>query len=405
MRVVFLSPHFPLEMPEFTRGLAEVGAEVYGLGSTPVEAISAETRRYLSGYIQVPNVQDPISTLQHAKAQLLKIKPDRIEALWEVAVITAAHLRAALGVPGQSPEDALAFRDKALMKERLERAGLRVPRNARVRNAKEARAAAERIGFPLIIKPIDGAGTRDTFRCDDAQEFEQALAKVTHLPEASVEEYIDGQEFTYDTVSIDGKPVFDSVAQYHPRPLESRTQEWISPGQMVLRDPHAAGIDDAITFGRAVLRAMNMGTGFTHMEWFRKPNGEIVFGEIAARAPGGRLVDQMNYANDFNIYREWARVVCWRKFEAVAQRRYHVACVFKRALGQGKIKRVLGLDEVRKRLGPWLVVEDLLPIGAQRRDWKQTLISDGCLIARHPDYGTAMEMMRTLVSEVRLVAG
>lgn len=405
MRVVFLSPHFPLEMPHFTRGLAEVGASVYGVGSTPAEALPADVRRYLSGYIHVPDLLDNESALRHALPQLARLQPDRIECLWEVGVLLAAQMREALGVPGMSPEDALAFRDKALMKQRLERAGLRVPRNARVGSAQEARDAAERIGYPLIIKPIDGAGTRDTYKVEDASELEGVLGRVAHLPEASVEEYIDGQEFTYDTVSVAGVPVFDSVAEYHPRPLESRTQEWISPGQMVLRDPHAAGIDDAVVFGRNVLKAMGMGTGFTHMEWFRKPNGEIVFGEIAARAPGGRLVDQMNYANDFNIYREWARTVCWGRFESTAHRRYHVACVFKRALGQGRIREIKGLDDVRRRLGPHLVAEDMLPIGAQRRDWRQTLLSDGCLIARHPDYASAFEMMRILVNDVHVIAG
>ncbi len=405
MKVVFLSPHFPLEMPHFTRGLAEVGAEVHGVGSTPLEAIPSDIRRYLHGYVHVPDLLDNDSAMQHALPYLRRLKPDRIECLWEVGVLLAAQLREALGVPGMNAEDALAFRDKGLMKQRLEKAGLRVPRNARVKTAKEAREAAERIGFPLIVKPMDGAGTRDTFRADDQAEFEQVLSRVGHLPEASIEEYIDGQEFTYDTVCIDGKPAFDSIAQYHPRPLESRTQEWISPAQMVLRDPHNAGLDDAVKFGRDVLDAMGMGTGFTHMEWFRKPNGEIVFGEIAARAPGGRLVDQMNFANDFNIYREWARAVCWGKFEATAHRRYHVACVFKRAIGQGRIREIQGLEAIRQRLGSWLVAEDMLPVGSQRRDWKQTLLSDGCLIARHPDYGSALEMMRTLVNEVRVIAG
>lgn len=405
MNVVFISPNYPPEMPEFTRGLAETGARVIGLGHDPLEMLAPTLRRYLTAYVRVPNLLDMESAVRHAVPQLERMGIDRVECLWEVGVELAAALREALHVPGQCLEDAIAFRDKSKMKERLVRAGLRVPRHARVSSAQEIRAAAEQIGFPLIIKPIDGAGTRDTYRVDDAAALEGVLRKVVHVPQMSVEEFIDGEEFTYDTVSIDGRPVFDSVAQYHPRPLISRSQEWISPAQIVLRDPHIPQLRDAVAFGRDVLRAMGMGTGFTHMEWYRTRKGEIVFGEIAARAPGGRLVDQMNYANDFDVYREWARTVCWRSFEAPIQRRYHVACVFKRAVGQGRIRAIEGLESVRRRLGPALVCEDLLPLGAQRRDWKQTLLSDGCLIARHPDYATAVEWMRLLVSDVRLVAG
>ncbi|MBM4344872.1 MAG: ATP-grasp domain-containing protein [Deltaproteobacteria bacterium] len=404
MRVAFISPNYPPEMPLFTRGLAEVGAEVIGIGHDAVEGIAPDVRHHLSAYVRVPNLLDLDVAVRHAVPQLQRMRLDRIECLWEVGVELAAALREALNVPGQSSEDARAFRDKDTMKQRLERAGLRVPRHGRATSQQEILDHADRIGFPLIVKPIDGAGTRDTHRVDDAAELANVMRKVAHLPEVSVEEYIDGEEYTYDTVSVNGRPRFDSVAQYHPRPLISRTQQWVSPAQIVLRDPHIPQLADAVQFGRDVLHAMGMGTGFTHMEWFRKSNGEIVFGEIAARAPGGRLVDQMNYANDFDVYREWARCVCWHSFDATAHRRYHVAAVFKRAIGDGRIRSITGMQAARRKLGKSLVVEDLLPLGAHRRDWKQTLLSDGCLMVRHPDYATVQDMMRVLVEDVRLYA-
>ncbi|MSP91697.1 MAG: ATP-grasp domain-containing protein [Myxococcales bacterium] len=405
MRVVFLSPHFPHEMPQFTRGLAEVGAEVWGLADAPQDALPQDVRRHLAGYLRVSRLLDEERTLLEVLPDLQRLRPDRIECLWEVGVVLAARLREALGVPGQSVEDAMAFRDKELMKQRLDRAGLRVPHHAKVRGARDAVEAAERIGFPIIIKPIDGAGTRDTFRVDSMAELQAILPRVAHVAEASVEEFIDGEEFTYDTVAVDSKPVFESIAQYHPKPLIARNEQWVSPAQVLYRTPHQPAFEDAIAFGRQVLLAMGRGTGFSHMEWFRKPTGEIVFGEIAARAPGGRLVDQMNIANDFDVCREWARTVCWRSFEGIPQRRYHVTCVFKRAHGEGRIRRIEGLEDVRRRLGSWLVSEELLPVGSWRRDWKQTLLSDGCLIARHPDYATCIEMQDLLVRGVRMLAG
>jgi hypothetical protein len=405
MKVVFFSPHFPLEMPRFVRGLAEVGVQVHGLGDVPLESIPAETRQYLSGYIQILSLHAGDAAVRDALPDLRRLQPDQIECLWEPCVVVAAQLREALGLPGQGVQDAIAFRDKPIMKQRVAAAGLRVPHNARVHTANEAREAAEIIGFPLVLKPIAGAGSADTYRVDDAKELEATLQKLGHLPEASIEEYIDGQEYTYDTVSVDGEPLFDSIAWYRPRPLEARSNEWVSPAQIVLRDPHQPALEDAVAFGRSVLKAMGMGTGFTHMEWFRKPNGELVFGEIAARPPGARLVDQMNYANDFDVYREWARVACWRTFEAPIHRRYHVAAVFKRAQGQGRIREIHGMDHARRALGEWLVADELLPIGTPRRDWKQTLLSDGCLIVRHPDLRTCEAMMHLLVQDVHLIAG
>ena len=404
MKVLFLSPHYPEEMQDFTRGLAEVGAQVYAAGDVPRDQIPDHVRRYLSGYIEVRGLFDDEAAVTQLVPAVRSLGLDRIETLWEPLVTLAAKLRVALGVPGMSPETALAFRDKGLMKQRLLKAGLRVPRSARVSTIKEAMEAAEQIGYPLIVKPIDGAGTRDTYLATDTADLETVLGRVRHLPEASVEEYIDGEELTYDTVCVDGIPAFESVAQYHPKPLIGRSEEWVSPAQIVFRDPYQAKTRGGVELGRKVLRAMGMGTGFTHMEWFRTPSGEAVFGEIAARSPGGKLVDQMNFSNDFDIYREWARTVCWRSFEGQIQRKYNVAVVFKRAEGQGRITGTEGLGQLRARCGEWLIVEDLLPIGARRRDWKNTLLSDGWLAVRHPDYDECIDMMHFAVSNVRMYA-
>jgi biotin carboxylase len=154
---------------------------------------------------------------------------DRIEANWEVMVMTAARLREAFGIPGMSVDTVRGFRDKQLMKERAIAAGLRVPRSARVRSSAEAHAAAAAIGYPLVVKPISGAGSADTFEVGSDRELEQTLARTQHVRELSIEEFIDGEEFTFDCVCIDGKPAFMNVAQYLPKPLIARTNEWISP--------------------------------------------------------------------------------------------------------------------------------------------------------------------------------
>ncbi|MEK7392984.1 MAG: SET domain-containing protein-lysine N-methyltransferase, partial [Fibrobacterota bacterium] len=95
-----------------------------------------------------------------------------------------------------SVDVARSFRDKDIMKQRVEAAGIRVPHHTRVRSRDEARVAAERFGYPVILKPIDGAGSADTFRVNDARELEVARARTAHVTELSVEEFVDGREFT-----------------------------------------------------------------------------------------------------------------------------------------------------------------------------------------------------------------
>jgi len=147
-----------------------------------------------------------------------------------------------------------------------------------------------------------------------------------------------------------------------------------------------------------------MGDGFTHMEWFRKADGEVVFGEIGCRPGGAHLVDQMNYTCDIDLFREWARAVCFGTFAVPTTRKYNAAIVFKRAKGRGHITRIDGLKEFLHRHGDHVVEERLLPVGTHRRDWKQTLVSDGFILLRHPDWDTAYQLAMEAASEITMWA-
>jgi hypothetical protein len=404
MKVLFLSPHYPEEMLDFTRGLAQVGAQVYGVGEMPAAALPAKVKPYLHDYTQLPGMMNEQASLGRLVDLAKAIGVDRVETLWEPLVLLAASVREALGMPGMDRETALGFRDKPIMKARLLPAGVRIPRFGRADTVEGVLAAASEIGYPVVIKPVSGAGTADTWRVDDEAQAMAKLATMQHVPEVSIEEFIQGQEFTYDVVAIEGTPVFESVTQYHPPPLQGRTLEWISPAQITLRDPYIPALEVGIALGRRVLEVLKMGTGFAHMEWFKTEKGEAVFSEIACRSGGGKLMDAINYANDIDIYREWARAVCWHSFDAVPQRKYHVCSVFKRAQGQGRIAHIEGLDRVRARCGPGLVVADLLPIGTPRRNWKATLLGDGYVMMRSPDYREILAMRDVAVNALRLYA-
>lgn len=402
MNVLFLAPNYPVEMQDFTRGLSEVGARVFGMGDSPVEGLSAKVRRALTSYRQT-RLFDADDVKRTALS--FGVQFDRVECLWEPFVETAAELREAFGCPGIRLDVARGFRDKELMKQRVEAAGLRVPHHARANTTDEVRAAAEKIGYPVILKPIAGAGSADTYRCNSRDELETALAKTQHVSEVSVEEFVDGDEFTFDTVSIDGQPAFTNVAWYRPRPLIARSNEWVSPQVIVLKNPDQPELRGGVELGHAVLNALGMQSGFTHMEWYRKANGEVVFGEIGARSPGGHLVDQMNYSSNIDLFREWARAVCWKSFEARVTRDYNVAIIFKRAQGQGRIRHIEGLEKYMAKYGEHVATEQLLRPGSMRRDWKQTLVSDGFVVVRHPNLEATIQMADEFGANVQIYAG
>ena len=86
------------------------------------------------------------------------------------------------------------------------------------------------------------------------------------------------------------------------------------------------------------------------------------------------------------------------------ERRYNAASIFKRAQGQGRITHIEGLSRPPRRLDEWVCAIDLLPIGAPRRDWLMTLISDGMVIVRHPELESCVEIADRFATELQLYA-
>ena len=405
MNVLMISPGYPPEMPYFTRALAWAGARVLGVSDQPEDSLPWEARANLAAYLKVPSLLDEDAVIDAVSRWTSPVTVDKVECLWEPGMLLAARLRETLGVPGMTVEETLPFRDKDRMKQVLAAAGIRTPRHARATTADECRDAARRIGFPLILKPIAGAGSADTYRVDDGAQLEETLPRLGHLPEVNVEEFIEGEEFTFDTVCVGGRVAYFSITMYRPHPLIARTVEWVSPQIVMLRDVEADEYAAGREMGRAVLRALNFQTGFTHMEWFRKPDGEAVFGEIACRPPGARSVDVMNYASDTDLFAGWAEAVVRGEFTQKVERRYNAVIIYKRAQGEGHIRRVEGLERLLSKYGEHIVLIDLVPVGAHRRDWRQTLLSDGYLIIRHPDLRRALEIADAVGTDLQLYAG
>jgi formate-dependent phosphoribosylglycinamide formyltransferase (GAR transformylase) len=404
VNVLMLSPGYPAEMAFFTRGLAQSGADVIGLGDQAADDLPAIARAALAHYAQVGDLAAGEAVAATVAGLARQVRIDRVECLWEPYMVLAARLREQLGLPGLTVAQTVPFRDKERMKQLLDAAGLRTPWHVAAETVAEVWAAAERTGYPLIVKPIDGAGSADTYRANSAAELDAILPSLRHLPRVSVEEFIDGEEFTYDTICADGRVLFENICQYHPRPLLTKMHEWVSPITLALRDLDAPGLQGGRDLGAAVLRVLGFRDGFTHMEWYRKADGEVVFGEIGARPPGARTVDVMNYATDSDLFSAWAQAVTQGRIAEPVERRYNAASIFKRARGAGRITHYEGLDELLARYGEQVAALELLPVGAPRRDWRATTIGDGMVIIRHPDLAQALEIAQRFAAELHLYA-
>jgi hypothetical protein len=404
MNVLLLSPGYPADMPEFTRGLAETGARVFGVGDSPVEGLPPLVRRCLDQYIPVRSLWDEEAVIATLGERLRGRSLDRIECLWEPGILLAARLRETFGVPGLDIAQAQRFRDKELMKQALDGAGIRTPRHVAADSVAAVWEAAWEIGFPVIVKPIDGAGSADTYRVRDADELRAILPRLRHVPAVSVEEFVDGEEYTFDTITVNGKIAYYNIAWYRPRPLVARSNEWISPQVIALKNIDQPELRGGVKMGFEVIRALEFDTGFTHMEWYCKADGEVVFGEIGARPPGAHQVDQMKYVCDFDVFREWANAVTAGEISSGIKPGYNVANIYKRARGVGHITAIEGIDKLQKEFGRHVVWNTLLPVGSRRRDWRKTLVSDGFIMLRHPDLAATLAMADQVGSELHMYA-
>jgi formate-dependent phosphoribosylglycinamide formyltransferase (GAR transformylase) len=401
--VVMISPGYPVEMSYFTRALAAVGATVIGVGDQPAHALPPAARESLAHYEHV-SLADEHAVLSALHGLGRNARIDQVECLWEPYMLLAARVRETFGLPGMTVQQTVPFRDKERMKQVLDAAGIRTPWHVSATTVAGVWDAAERIGFPLIVKPIAGAGSADTYRVDSTQELNDVLPLLRHVPEVSVEEFVDGEELTFDTICAGGQILFENVLWYRPRPLQMRMHEWVSPVSIALRDLSVPDLQGGRKMGVEVLAALGFSSGFTHMEWYRKHDGEVVFGEIGARPPGARVVDLMNYATDGDVYVGWAEAVVHGGMRPL-ERQYNAGAIFKRAKGTGHITHIEGLDRLLSEYGDAVRQVDVLPVGAPRRDWRSSVIGDGLVMVRDPDFARLVTMTERFAAEFQMHAG
>src|SRR5262249_25726466 len=125
---------------------------------------------------------------------------DRIVVFGEDDIVRAARLRERLGLPGQSTESAIAYRDKVRMKEWLQQAGVPVPAFARLSSPMDLIEFREAHGLPLFVKPISASGSTAAHSLRSDADFQECLAKrfqaripfSEYVPDLMVEKFIDG---------------------------------------------------------------------------------------------------------------------------------------------------------------------------------------------------------------------
>jgi carbamoylphosphate synthase large subunit len=398
VHVLFIEPSFPYNQKKFVRALKEVGAHVTGIGERPAEHLDGEVEGWLDGYEQVRSVVDEGALLEAVqRAQERGPWVHRLEATVEAHILPAAKVREARGIPGTSVRTAWLCRDKPAMKEALRAGGVPCAQSTGASDPDEARAFAQDVGYPLIVKPRSGAGAAGTTRIDGSRELEHAIEeyRLGRGGSVAIEEFIEGHEGFWDTLSVDGEPVHEFISHYYPRVLDAMRRRFPNPYLVVTNRIEAESYDEVRELGRKVIRILGIGTSATHMEWFFGPKG-LKFSEIGCRPPGVGVWDLYSAANDLDLYREWAHCLVDGRPGARASRRFSAGMLNLRPERDGRIAGYDGLDDVQRAYGDWILDSHLPSPGTPTAPVEGGYMANAWLRMRHADYDTLREILEAV---------
>lgn len=271
-------------------------------------------RESLDDLIAVPNDAGPALFIDLLAFLARKARIDRVIALEEFDVVTAALMREHLCLPGLSSSGAKVFRDKLSMAVNSQRAEINVPDFVPLVNSDEVREFMERVPGPWIIKPRSDVSAIGIKKVDDPREVLRAMDEMNereNLRERAsyylLARFIPGEVFHVDSVVNDGKVVFAGTNQYGRPPMQVAHQG----GAYISRTLERGSADEKtlLATNKTLVKALGLERGATHAEFIKSDaDGKFYFLEIAARVGGAYIADVLEAASGVNLWREWARL-------------------------------------------------------------------------------------------------
>ena len=400
--VIFITPYLFGSASRFLDPvMALEGVKVSLVCHQRLEDIPRGYRQRLVGHYKVSNTTDAGQLAVAVKALANTHGfPHRLINFMEELQEAVAKVRDYFKIPGMGYAATRNFRDKAQMKTVLRDNGFPCAKHCLARSKEEAIAFKNQVGLPLILKPPAGAGAKSTFRLETEEMFNQYISVFNPRPEdpALLEEFVQGREFSFEGVSIDGRLAWYSTTRYFPTPLEVLENPYLQWCVLLPREVDSPEFHDIRDLNKRALPTLGMQTGITHMEWFRRDDGSVAISEVAARPPGAQIMSLMGHSTGKPFHQVWAEVMVNGRTE-IPERQYAVGVAFLRGLGAGKVKAIHGLDEAQKRVGSVVVEANLPKVGMGRR---QGYEGEGWVIVKHPETEVVKKALKILITTIRV---
>jgi hypothetical protein len=412
--VVFVAPRFLETTNRYVAAFAKLDEVTLSvISEDPQSSIPKVLRPRIAGHYRVRNSLDP-AQLEVALRGLTKgIGPvDRLAGALEQLQMPMAEVRDALDIEGLRVETARRFRDKDRMKEVLRAHGVPVAKSRLIGSKEALSRYVDEIGFPVIVKPRAGFGTRATFRLTNREELAEHLRRGTVVsPEnpLQVEEMVRAREHTCETVTVRGKTVWRSGTRYFPSPLEVLETPWTQYCVLLPREDEDTEWTRFEKTNEAALAALfgpwagtAAGTALTHMEWFLKDDGSALVNEVGARPPGVLIMPLMGLAHETDFFDDWAELVSLDRFTP-KKRRWAAGGAFFRGQGGGRrVVEVSGVQKAIEEAGPALVELRAPKVGMARADGYE---GEGWATVRSDTTEGAKRALRALIENIQVRYG
>lgn len=351
--------------------LADEGHELILLTTREAfKGMPLQARRHYARIIPLVQFRDP-KAFDPVLAKLCRTQEiDQVVALSEFDVGRAARLRDRLGLVGQGWGSAKYFRDKLLMKQALQDAGVPVPRFSKVSSQDEAARFVSDLDKQAVLKLRRGAGSLGIWQAASTAEA-RILAdrvEVSRFPRRwMMEEYIDGELFHVDGVVLNQVPTFISCAAYLEPPLAFSAGR---PGGSFLLDTNSPDHRALEEFAKRCLAALPIPEHMAfHLDVFRTGDGRLLAGEVACRAAGNRIKDMIWSA--YGVDLELVAVRAQLGAEVSLPEPSPATCA-----GWGAIRRRAGLLSQRLPPSPfdWMTSARLHPrVGERMQDARSSI--------------------------------
>ena len=250
----------------------------------------------------------PLADIVKAVTHLARTeKIDRIVALDEYDMETAATLREHLRIPGMGLTTMRYFRDKLAMRMRALDRHVRVPDFVPVVNHGDIRYYLDHVPGPWVLKPRQEASAIGIKKFHAAAELWPLLDQLADKQSAHlIEKFVPGEVYHVDSVVSENEVVFANVSKYGKPPMN------VAHGGVftTFTVPRGSAADSTLrAINRELLAVLGLLRGVAHAEFIQAhADGEFYFLECAARVGGGYINEMVEAATGLNLWREWARI-------------------------------------------------------------------------------------------------